>query len=381
MKVVITGATGSPRELLTRRCTDAGLDVMNTVSGRTHLLVCNRSDEQTGKAAKARLHGTPVITESELARLLCSVTPGQPKTMETAPAAGSTRAVPTPRTTASDGPLSGHRVVVLGGTHAVGAELRGRLLEAGASVAVNLTGSVTHAVLMPSAESDPRVDRARALGIQPLDADTLAPCSWPGTVTDRHLVQQASPLPVAAAVGRQRILVRGEVMELPARDEWLVEVRWAVPGRHAAERYGVDVVAFVVDSDEQVAVDEDFVFYNAPEHPTGAVALTIGTAGEALVALRPQNLPATQRRVLLAAAVDGTATFGDVGAIELVLREADGTPLARATLDAAVKERSLILGTLYQRNGDWRWRAVGQGYQDDLADLAIRHGVDIDDAG
>ena len=49
-------------------------------------------------------------------------------------------------------------------------------------------------------------------------------------------------------------------------------------------------------------------------------------------------------------------------------------------MSAATKERSLILGSLYQRNGAWRWRAIGQGYQDDLANLAIRHGVDIDDA-
>jgi DNA polymerase-3 subunit epsilon len=56
-------------------------------------------------------------------------------------------------------------------------------------------------------------------------------------------------------------------------------------------------------------------------------------------------------------------------------------PVARATLDAATDERSLILATLYQRHGTWRWRAVGQGYPDALADLAIRHGVDIDEQG
>jgi DNA polymerase-3 subunit epsilon len=85
--------------------------------------------------------------------------------------------------------------------------------------------------------------------------------------------------------------------------------------------------------------------------------------------------------VLLAAAIDGTATFGDVGPIELILRDEHGAPAARATLDAATDERSLILGTLYQRHGTWRWRAVGQGYPDALPDLAIRHGVDIDEQG
>jgi DNA polymerase III subunit epsilon len=382
MKVVITGSTSIPREILTRRCTDAGLDVMNTVSGRTHLLVCNRADEQTGKAARARQHGTPVITEPELVGLLTAVAPGQPKAAaETVTVGGA--AVPAPRTPVPSGPLSGRRVLVLGGAHDAASAIRGRVLEAGGSVAVNLTGSVTDVVLVPAPEPDTRIGRAKALGIRPLDADTLSPCSWPDSPAGIDSAPSVSaPLvtsPAQATPATPRILVRGEVMDLPARAEWLAEVRWAIPGRHAADRYEIDVVAFVVDADEQVTVDEDFVFYNASEHSTGAVAVTTGIAGESMCTLRPDRLPPTQRRVLLAAAIDGTAAFGDVGPIELILRDENGAPLARATLDAATDERSLILGTLYQRNGAWRWRAVGQGYPDDLATLAIRHGVDIEE--
>ncbi|NEK60241.1 DNA polymerase III [Geodermatophilus sabuli] len=381
MKVVITGSTSIPREILTRRCTDAGLDVMNTVSGRTHLLVCNRVEEQTGKAARARQHGTPVITEPELVALLTAVSPGKPKVAETV-TAGRT-AVPAPRSPVPSGPLSGRRVVVLGGAHETAATIRERVLEAGASVAVNLTGSVTDVVLVPTPVPDPRTERARALGLRPLDADTLTPCLWPDNPAEIDTVPSVSHLPAAAPTqtipATPHILVRGEVMDLPAPAEWLVEVRWALPGRTAADSYDIDVVAFVVDADEQVTVDEDFVFYNARVHPTGAVAVTGGIAGEAMCTLRPDRLPPTQRRVLLAAAIDDMATFGDVGPIELILRDQDGAPVARATLDAATDERSLILGTLYQRNGTWRWRAVGQGYPDDLADLAVRHGVDIEE--
>jgi DNA polymerase-3 subunit epsilon len=384
MKVVISGTTSSPRELLARRATDAGLDVMNTVSGRTHLLVCNRPDQGTTKAGKAREHGTPIITEAQFTALLGSVAPGQPRSVSAAPVSGAARGVPAPRAAAPTGPLSGRRVVVLGGSHGGAAATRARLLEAGASVAVNLTGSVTDVVLAPSADSDSRLDRARSLGIQPLDAETLAPCSWPDSVDGVDVPEPAGPPPAptaAAGAVDQRVLVRGEVMQLPAEDEWMVEVRWAATSRHVVQQHDVDVVAFVVDEDEQVGVDEDFVFYNAPEHPSGAVRISTGIAGEALVSMRPMDLPAERNRVLLAAVIDGALTFGDVGAVELILRDADGAPVARATLDAATKERSLVLGTLYRRHGAWRWRAVGQGYQDDLADLAIRHGVDIEESG
>ncbi|MGY1702177.1 TerD family protein [Geodermatophilus sp. SYSU D00766] len=390
MKVVITGSTSTPREILTRRCTEAGLDVMNTVSGRTHVLVCNRADEQTGKAARARQHGTPIITEPELLTMLTAVAPGQPKAGEIAEAretvtVNARAAAPAPRTPEPGGPLSGRRVLVLGGAHDTAAAVRERVLAAGASVAVNLTSSVTDVVLVPGLEPDPRTGRAQVLGARPLDAATLTPCSWPQQPDERVVVlpvpePPATP-PARVTAPAPRILVRGEVMDLPADSDWLAEVRWATPGRHAADRFDIDVVAFVVDPDEQVAVDEDFVFYNAPEHPTGAVALATGIAGEAICTLRPDRLPPTQRRVLLAAAIDGIATFGDVGPVELILRDEHGASAARATLDAATDERSLILGTLYQRHGTWRWRAVGQGYPDALAELAIRHGVDIDEQG
>jgi DNA polymerase-3 subunit epsilon len=99
------------------------------------------------------------------------------------------------------------------------------LLEAGISVAVNLTGSVTDVVLASSAGSDPRLGRARLLGIQPLGAETLAPSSRPATVEAVDPLPPASALPAVApgaTAGSHRILVRGEMMELPAQSEWLV---------------------------------------------------------------------------------------------------------------------------------------------------------------
>jgi len=117
----------------------------------------------------------------------------------------------------------------------------------------------------------------------------------------------------------------------------------------------VDVVAFVVDADEQVGEDSDFCFYNNLAHPTGAVDLALETPGEALLQARLNLLPEGRARIVVAAALEGDATFGDLGPIELVL------------------------ATVYNRNGAWRLRAVGQGYESGLASLAVLHGVDIDD--
>jgi DNA polymerase-3 subunit epsilon len=53
----------------------------------------------------------------------------------------------------------------------------------------------------------------------------------------------------------------------------------------------------------------------------------------------------------------------------------DGTAWARTVLDAGTTEN--ILAEFHQRSDRWRFRAVGQGYEEQLAGFAARHGVDI----
>nr|WP_078593639.1 exonuclease domain-containing protein [Streptomyces sp. NRRL S-920] len=60
---------------------------------------------------------------------------------------------------------------------------------------------------------------------------------------------------------------------------------------------------------------------------------------------------------------------------------AEGVPIIDETafLDAATSERTLLLAEIYRRGPVWRLRAVGQGYDQGLGDLARRYGVNIED--
>ena len=81
----------------------------------------------------------------------------------------------------------------------------------------------------------------------------------------------------------------------------------------------------------------------------------------------------------VAAAIDGTAAFGEVGAIELALVGGAQRQQAQATLDAATTERTLLLAEFYRRNAGWRLRILGLGYDHGLATLARDYGVDVED--
>ncbi|MGC4913620.1 TerD family protein [Streptomyces albogriseolus] len=411
MKVAITGGTAHARAELVGHAVAAGLNMMSSVSRHTSVLVTNDPASTSAKARRALAEGVPVIDEQTFLCLLADVRPGTaheaaavrsgpvtapgtapdaergadtetvPATAPATPAVGtaapptapSSVAVPAPRRPeppagASDRPLAGRRGLVLGGVHAEAAAARVRVVELGGSAAVNLSASVTDVVLLPGGEKDRRMKR---IGV--LELPVREPC-WldSPTAADRPSAVSRSQEP--------RVLSRGGVVDLPMphggpAPEWYVTAGWA-----PQSDCEIDVVAFLLDEDEQVAFDEDFVFYGAPENPAGTVRLLTGGPAEQTIALNLASLPPATRKIVVAAAIDGAATFGTVGAIQIgAAPGSSGAPVARATLDAATTERTMLLAEIYRRGPLWRLRAVGQGYDHGLDALTRRYGVAVAD--
>ncbi|GAB2938739.1 hypothetical protein GCM10027028_44540 [Streptomyces sundarbansensis] len=396
MKVAVTGETLMSREELIARSVAAGLNMMTSISGQTSLLVTNDSGEGTAKLRRAVAEGVPLVDERTYLRLLDDVRSGEAKGVARSADAGLRRvtatpgeaaavprtltpAVPAQRTTppvartgpaGADRPLAGRRVLVLGGTHEEAGAARVQVVELGASAAVNLSARVTDIVLLPGGESDRRMSRITSLGLPVHGAEWLLPPAM-APVPELGSVHQA---PAAESRDTAEILVRGEVVDLPeAGATWTVAATW---GQLTA--CDVDVVTFLLDAQEQVAGDEDFVFYGAPEHPDGTVRLATDGPTEQAVSVAVERLPLEVTSVVVAAAIDGDVTFSDVGAVEVVVTRGIGeAPTHRATLDAATTERTMILAEIYRRGEGWRLRAVGQGYDHALADFARSYGVDV----
>ncbi|WP_406171369.1 VWA domain-containing protein [Streptomyces sp. NBC_00996] len=145
-----------------------------------------------------------------------------------------------------------------------------------------------------------------------------------------------------------------------------------------------DASALLLGAGGRVRDDGDFVFYNQPQHASGAVrhlgkrrdgGATTDSVGVDLRALEPGI-----ERVVLCASADG-GTFGQLSGLMLTLLDA-GTrqELARFEMEATT-ETAFIGGELYLRGGQWKFRAVGQGYASGLAGLATDFGISVDDEG
>jgi stress response protein SCP2 len=140
----------------------------------------------------------------------------------------------------------------------------------------------------------------------------------------------------------------------------------------------VDGSALLLRADGKVRGDEDFVFYNQPRHPNRAVRHTGKSGARDAVEVDLGALPPDIDRVVLAASADG-GTFGAVPDLRLVVTDL-GTGAEIATFPIiASSETAMVSGELYQRNGQWKFRAVGQGYANGLAGLATDFGISVSD--
>ena len=144
----------------------------------------------------------------------------------------------------------------------------------------------------------------------------------------------------------------------------------------------VDVSALLLTVDGKVRGDDDFVFYNQPNHASGAVTLAGkrqdgGRATDTMMVDVSRVEPDVER-IVLAASSDG-GTFGHVTGLLLELMDRAGHVIAHFPVADASTETAMLCGEIYRRAGAWKFRAVGQGYASGLLGLATDFGITVDE--
>ena len=165
-------------------------------------------------------------------------------------------------------------------------------------------------------------------------------------------------------------LTPGANASLPSGDLTVLIRHGAIPGVE------IDVSAFLVTAAGKVRSDADMCFYGQPSVAGGAVTLQGTGNGETRFLVAPGRIPAEVEKVILTTTIhENRAAFGKLPEISLDVSGVRGRiPCAGMT------ETALILAELYQRNGAWKLRVVGQGFNGGLAALATHLGVEIEQA-
>ncbi|MYS83267.1 TerD family protein [Embleya scabrispora] len=136
-------------------------------------------------------------------------------------------------------------------------------------------------------------------------------------------------------------------------------------------RAGVDVSALLLTADHLVRGDADFVFWNNPTSPDGAVRLADGGRMSVVTSAVAADV-ASLVVVVAADGRTGAETLADVRGLQAVV----GEILYRPD-DLTRGQTAAVLVEVYRRADAWKVRAVGQGYASGLAGIATDFGIEV----
>lgn len=153
--------------------------------------------------------------------------------------------------------------------------------------------------------------------------------------------------------------------------------------------FDLDASAFLLDDAGRVRRDADFIFYNNTESADGAVLhqgdnLTgAGDGDDEVISVSLSKVPAEVQRIAFSVTIHEAEArrqnFGQVSnAYIRVVNKANGKELTRYDLSEDYStETAMIFGELYRHSGEWKFKAIGQGFAGGLGPLARGYGVNV----
>ena len=187
-------------------------------------------------------------------------------------------------------------------------------------------------------------------------------------------------------------LRKGEKVDLtkgnPALKKITVGLGWDVNRYHGGAEFDLDASAFLLGASGRVTCDEDFVFYGNTAHVSGSVTHGgdnrtgegEGDDEEIFVDLEkvPDKIDRIAITVTIYEAEERRQNFGQVSnAYVRIVDDATGSEVVRYDLEEDFSiETALVVGELYRHNGEWKFNAIGSGFQGGLAALCQNYGLD-----
>lgn len=153
--------------------------------------------------------------------------------------------------------------------------------------------------------------------------------------------------------------------------------------------FDLDSSVFLVGESGKVLSDGHFVFYNQKTSPDGAVVHAgdnttgVGEGDDETISINLPGVDPQVQRVVFAVTIHEAEArkqnFGMVrNAFMRVMNKDSKTELARYDLSEDYStETAMVFGEIYRHGGEWKFKAIGQGFAGGLKALASNHGVNV----
>ena len=153
--------------------------------------------------------------------------------------------------------------------------------------------------------------------------------------------------------------------------------------------FDLDASAFLLTASGKVRGDHDFIFYNQLKSQDGSVEHTGDNRSgqgdgddESLVVDLSKVCPEIEKIAITVTIHDAQSrgqNFGQIAnAFIRVVNQDSGIEIVRFDLaEDYSTETAMVFGEVYRHNGEWKFRAVGQGYAGGLAAMCQQYGIQV----
>ena len=174
----------------------------------------------------------------------------------------------------------------------------------------------------------------------------------------------------------------------PSLQRVLIGLGWDARSSDGSD-FDLDASLFLVKNKKKVPSDSHFIFYNQLVSPCGSVQHTgdnltgDGDGDDESLLVELGSIPSHIESLVISVTIhdaDGRhQSFGQVrnAFVRLVNDETHAEILRFDLSEDYSTETAMVFGEIYRRNGEWKFRAIGQGYTGGLYALCVQYGVQV----
>lgn len=188
-------------------------------------------------------------------------------------------------------------------------------------------------------------------------------------------------------------LTKGQKVDLtkdnPNLTKILVGLGWDVNTFDSGSTFDLDASVFMVGSNGKCTTENEFIFYGNLTHSSESVKhmgdnrTGEGDGDDEQIEIDLTKIPANIDRIAFTVTIyeadERRQNFGQVNNSYIHIQDMiTGTDLIRYDLgeDFSI-ETAIVVGELYRHNGQWKFNAIGSGFQGGLAALCGHYGIEV----
>ena len=174
--------------------------------------------------------------------------------------------------------------------------------------------------------------------------------------------------------------------EAPGLKLMTIGLGWDIRATDGAD-FDLDATVFMLKADGKVRTSTDMIYYNNLKSADGSVIhqgdnrTGAGDGDDESISIDLSKVPSDIDKLSVCVSIyeapERKQNFGGIAkAYVRIVNAAGGAEIARYDLsEDSSTETAMIFGEVYRNGTDWKFRAIGQGYQGGLGPLAGSFGV------